>query len=48
MELRKTISLLTDTPFLGKSKPDIGPDILSFPYASHVIYYVVHEHMSSN
>ncbi|MCA6219880.1 type II toxin-antitoxin system RelE/ParE family toxin [Photorhabdus antumapuensis] len=43
LELRKTIRLLADTPFLGKSKSDIGPDILSFPYVSHVIYYVVHE-----
>jgi toxin ParE1/3/4 len=23
--------------------PDVGSDILSFPHASHVIYYVVHE-----
>ncbi|WP_118984462.1 type II toxin-antitoxin system RelE/ParE family toxin [Photorhabdus sp. CRCIA-P01] len=43
LELRKTIRLLADTPFLGKFKSDIGTDILSFPYASHVIYYVVHK-----
>ncbi|MBU2760409.1 type II toxin-antitoxin system RelE/ParE family toxin [Acidithiobacillus sulfurivorans] len=37
------IRLLAETPSLGKSKPDIGEDVLSFPYASHIIYYLVHE-----
>ena len=41
-ELQKTIRLLSETPSLGKSRPDVGPDVLSFPHASHVIYYVVH------
>ncbi|NRN28631.1 type II toxin-antitoxin system RelE/ParE family toxin [Photorhabdus heterorhabditis] len=43
LELRRIIRLLAETPFLGKSRSDIGPDVLSFPYISHVIYYVVHE-----
>ncbi|WP_338015652.1 type II toxin-antitoxin system RelE/ParE family toxin [Photorhabdus bodei] len=43
LELRRITRLLADTPSLGKSRTDIGLDILSFPYVSHVIYYVVHE-----
>ncbi len=42
-ELRRTIQILSNTPALGKRRPDVGSDVLSFPYASHVIYYVVHE-----
>lgn len=42
-ELRQTIRLLAGTPSLGKSRPDVGPDILNFPHVSHVIYYVMHE-----
>ncbi len=42
-ELRQTIGLLTETPSLGKSRPEVGLDVLSFPHVSHVIYYVVHE-----
>jgi toxin ParE1/3/4 len=43
LELRNTIRLLTDTPSLGRSRPEVGSNVLSFPYVSHVIYYVVHE-----
>ncbi|MCP4193129.1 MAG: type II toxin-antitoxin system RelE/ParE family toxin [Planctomycetaceae bacterium] len=42
-ELRQTIRLLAETPSLGKSRPDVGSSVLSFPHASHVIYYVAHE-----
>ena len=42
-ELRKTIRLLAETPSLGKPRPDVGADVLSFPYVSHIIYYLVHE-----
>jgi toxin ParE1/3/4 len=42
-KLRNTIRLLTETPSLGKSRPEVGSNVLSFPYVSHVIYYVVHE-----
>jgi toxin ParE1/3/4 len=42
-ELRQTIHLLTETPSLGKCRPDVGSHVLSFTHASHVIYYVVHE-----
>ena len=41
--LRKTIRLLAETPSLGKTRLEVGVDVLSFPYVSHVIYYVVHE-----
>ncbi len=43
LELRKTLRLLAETPSLGKSRPDVGSNVLSFPHVSHVIYYVVHE-----
>ncbi len=42
-ELRQTIRLLVETPALGKSRLDVGESVLSFPYASHVIYYMIHE-----
>ncbi len=42
-ELRKTIRLLAETPSLGKARPEVGLNVLSFPYVSHLIYYVVHE-----
>lgn len=42
-ELRQTIRLLVETPFLGKPRLDVGEDVLSFPHVSHVIYYMVHE-----
>ena len=41
--LRQTIRLLADTPSLGKSRPEVGLDVLSFPHVSHVIYYMVHK-----
>ena len=41
-ELRQTLRLLAETPSLGKPRPDVGVDVLSFPHVSHVIYYVLH------
>ena len=43
LELRQTIRLLAETPSLGKSRPDVGSSVLSFPHVSRVIYYVAHE-----
>jgi toxin ParE1/3/4 len=40
-QLRETIRLLSGNHALGKRRQDAGPDVLSFSYASHVIYYVV-------
>jgi toxin ParE1/3/4 len=42
-ELRQTMSLLADSPALGKERPEVGNHVMSFPHASHVIYYVLHE-----
>ena len=42
-DLRQTIRLLAETPSLGKHRPAVGPGVQSFPFVSHVIYYVVHE-----
>jgi toxin ParE1/3/4 len=42
--LRRTLRLLTETPSsLGKARPEIGSDVLSFAHGSHVIYFLVHE-----
>lgn len=42
-ELRTTIRLLAEMPSLGKAKPEVGLNVLSYPHVSHVIYYLVHE-----
>jgi len=41
--LRQTMCLLAATPSPGKSRPELGVDVLSFPHSSHVIYYIVHK-----
>lgn len=43
-ELQQTIRLLAKTPTLGKQRPEVASGVLSFPYVSHVIYYVIHAH----
>lgn len=42
-ELQQTLRLLATTPSLAKPRPDVGEEVLSFPYVSHVIYCMVHE-----
>ena len=42
-EIRQTIHLLAETPSLGKHRREVGSNVLSFPHASHVIYYMMHE-----
>ncbi|MCF6236839.1 MAG: type II toxin-antitoxin system RelE/ParE family toxin [Gammaproteobacteria bacterium] len=42
-ELRQTIKLLSETPAIGKQRHEVGTDVSSFPHASHVIYYTLHE-----
>lgn len=42
-ELRRAMQLLAKTPSLGKARPEVGQNVSSFPHASHVIYYIVHE-----
>ncbi|WP_338885769.1 type II toxin-antitoxin system RelE/ParE family toxin [Xenorhabdus sp. TH1] len=41
--LQQTFRLLASTPALGRDRPDVGSGVLSFPYVSHVIYYLIHE-----
>jgi|GEM_PF-235381 len=36
-QLRKTIRMLSDNHALGKRQQDVGLNVLSFPYSSHVI-----------
>lgn len=42
-ELRVRVHLLAETPNLGKPRPEVAEGVRSFPYGSHVIYYMVHE-----
>ncbi len=42
--LKQTIELLAKTPSLGKNRSDVRMNVFSFPYSSHVIYYIQHEH----
>lgn len=41
--LQQTIRLLAATPLMGKHRPEVRENVFSFPYISHVIYYVEHE-----
>ena len=43
VELRLAMQQLAETPALGKARPEVGPNVSSFPHSSHVIYYIVHE-----
>ncbi len=40
--LRQIITLLAETPLLGRARPDVGEKVFSFPHGSHVIYYLLH------
>ncbi len=40
-ELRRTLLALSETPSIGKKRLQVGEDIFSFPYVSHVIYYTL-------
>lgn len=42
-QLRKTIKLVSETPSFGRPRPEVGANVMSFPHASHIIYYVVNE-----
>ena len=41
VELRKTLTVLSDNPLIGIRRSDIDEGIYSFPHASHVIYYLL-------
>ena len=38
-EFDHILSLLGTLPTMGRKRPELGPDIYSFPHASHVVYY---------
>jgi len=42
-ELRKTLRLLVEFSAQGRHRPEASEGVLSFPYASHIIYYMVHQ-----
>jgi toxin ParE1/3/4 len=41
-EMRQTMQLLAESPTLGKPRPDVVSGAFSFPYVSHLIYYLQH------
>lgn len=42
LALHQALILLSESPEIGKKRPDTLTDTLSFPHASHVVYYMVH------
>jgi len=42
-ELQQTIELLSSSPTMGQKRLDVSTDTLSFPHASHIIYYHIHK-----
>ncbi|NRB42865.1 MAG: type II toxin-antitoxin system RelE/ParE family toxin [Pseudomonadales bacterium] len=42
-ELRQTILLIASSPGIGIQRSDVDDEVFSFPHASHVIYYTVHQ-----
>ena len=40
-ELHQTITLLSESPLIGKQRPEVGEGVFSFPHKSHVIYYIL-------
>ena len=41
VELRKTLTMLSDNPLIGIRRSDIDEGIYSFPHVSHVTYYLL-------
>jgi toxin ParE1/3/4 len=41
-ELRQVLRLLSESPGMGKQRPDLGGRVFGFSHASHVIYYQLH------
>ncbi len=41
VELRKTLTVLSDNPLIGIRRSDIDEGTYSFSHASHVIYYLL-------
>ena len=41
--LRKTIGFLSQSPLIGKKRPELGSDVFSFQHSSHVIYFIIHK-----
>jgi toxin ParE1/3/4 len=37
--LETTLAVLAANPLLGVARDTIAPDLLSFPYESHIVYY---------
>lgn len=41
--LKAQLTLLAEQPRMGKPRSDIATNAYSFPYVSHMIYYVVND-----
>jgi toxin ParE1/3/4 len=37
--IRQHCSLLAVAPLMGRSRPDIGPSVHSFPHRSYIVFY---------
>jgi plasmid stabilization system protein ParE len=37
--IRQHCSLLASSPFIGRSRPDIHPDVRAFPHGSYLVIY---------
>lgn len=42
-DLRNTVKILAESPAIGRKRPDVGDGVYSFPHASHIIYYLMHD-----
>lgn len=40
-ELQQTLLALSEAPSIGKKRLEVGEEVFSFPYVSHVIYYTL-------
>ena len=40
-EMERTLHLLAETPLIGIVRPDLAPQLRSFVYARHVLFYRV-------
>lgn len=44
-ELRDIFRLIAETPRIGTQRSGVGENVFSFPYASHMLYYAIHDEL---
>jgi toxin ParE1/3/4 len=40
-QLKELVRLLSDTPGMGKKRDELAHGLRSFPFQSHVLYYII-------